>query len=123
MLRTREHRTAVGVGVLALLGLSGCASSIERRPGGAYVGAGGSSSELVFAGSDVPASEAGEELWRRDAMLGVREERDAVSRLMFPDPPAPDLYDLRRLYLSTSMTESVYYFHGRRFWRREREWR
>ncbi len=115
MLRTNNNRIAVGV--LALLGLSGCASSIERRPGGAFVGDAGASSELVFAGGELPVDEAGEELWRRDAMLGVRGERDTISRLAFPDPPAPDLYDLRRLYLSTSVTESVYYFHPRR-WRR-----
>lgn len=112
--RSRQFLGLAGVAIGLAGALTGCASPVERRPMGAYVGAQGATSSVVMPSEELAyawpmaASENNAEYARSDARLGVRAA-SALPADAWPDPGYPSLDWARRVTISTR-AETVTYF-------------
>jgi hypothetical protein len=92
--------------VLGLAALTGCASTVARRPAGPEVGNQGGAWEVVLAGGE-SQPESGGELQRRDWAMGVPEQQ--LSVVEWPAPYQPSLDDARFLFLPRGANQVLYY--------------
>lgn len=112
------HRAAfkvVALGLVLAAGMGGCSSSkpVARRQTGIIVGTQGAGSEMVFSGVQVAAVSdprlVGPEYARRDADLAIREPATAFDFDSWPAAPQPTLDGMRRIFISDSPTQFMYF--------------
>ena len=100
------------------VGVGGCSSSkpVARRQSGIIVGTQGAGSEVVFGGVQVAAVSdgrlAGPEYARRDAALAMREPTTAFDFDSWPAAPQPSLDHSRRIFISDTPTQFMYFNSG-----------
>jgi len=110
MLTPVQLQTALVLGP-ALIGLAGCASPVDRRPPGAYVGESGAGWAVVFPSTEIaggPAPETTPEFVRRDYALGMASAADLPPG-SWPDYTLASLAHQRRLNLPRR-AETIIYF-------------
>src|ERR1044071_8272780 len=95
--------------------ISGCASSVERRPAAPYVGAQGASWSVVLPAAEVAdtgwyaASENNEEYARRNYALGVGARGSDYPLDAWPDPGYPTLDRTRRITVGRQAESTTYF--------------
>jgi hypothetical protein len=94
--------------------LAGCAGAAPPSVGSSlaepvFVGNQGGAWEVVFLPAEAPLEgAAGPAMARRDAALNVRAAESILEVGMWPEPARPDLFQTRRLFLSTRAGEVLY---------------